>query len=70
MDPGERDRLLAIIEQRALLRRNGATWQVATVRRLERDGNLDRPQALREMLVRYLRHMHENIPVHEWPLDE
>jgi gamma-glutamyl:cysteine ligase YbdK (ATP-grasp superfamily) len=70
VDPAERDRLLAIIEQRALLGRNGAAWQVATVRRLEREANLDRGQALREMLVRYLRHMHENVPVHEWPLDE
>jgi hypothetical protein len=70
VDPGERDRLLAIIEQRCLLGRTGATWQVATVRRLQRERDVDRTEALREMLFRYMRHMHENIPVHEWPLDE
>jgi hypothetical protein len=65
---GERDRLLGIIEQRCLTGRNGATWQVETLHELEGDGNLDRRQALHEMLRRYLPPMHENIPVHEWPL--
>ena len=35
---------------------------------LEADGHLDRPEALREMLRRYLPHMHSNVPVHEWPV--
>ena len=30
---------------------------------------VDRPTALREMLKRYLPPMHENVPVHEWPID-
>jgi hypothetical protein len=67
VDPGERDRLLGIIEQRCLQQRNGATWQVATVRRLEERDNLDRTEALRIMLGRYIEHMHTNVPVHEWP---
>ena len=64
----ERDRLLKIIEQRCLTGRNGATWQVDTLHALEEDGNLDRPEALRAMLCRYLPPMHDNVPVHEWPL--
>jgi hypothetical protein len=67
VDPAERDRLLTIIEQRCLTGRNGATWQVDTLHALEEDRNLDRPTALREMLLRYLPPMHENVPVHEWP---
>jgi hypothetical protein len=68
--PDERDRLLGIIEQRCLLAANGASWQVATMRRLEADHNLERPEALREVLRRYMVHMHTNAPVHEWPVDE
>ncbi len=64
----ERDRLLKIIEQRCLTGRNGATWQVDTLHAIEEDGNLDRSEALRVMLRRYLPPMHDNVPVHEWPL--
>jgi hypothetical protein len=66
LDAAERDRLLGIIEQRCLTGRNGATWQIDTLHALEGDDNLDRPDALREMLLRYLPLMHENLPVHEW----
>src|SRR5215469_14675936 len=61
------DRLLGIIEQRCLTGQNGATWQIATVNRLEEDG-LDRQEALRQMTLRYIEHMHTNEPVHSWPL--
>jgi hypothetical protein len=67
VSPAERDRLLGIIEQRCLTGRNGATWQVETLHGLEREG-LDRQAALHEMLRRYLPLMHENLPVHQWPL--
>ena len=50
VDPAERDRLLGIIEQRCLTGRNGASWQAETLHGLEADGNLDRREALREML--------------------
>ncbi len=66
VSPGERDRLLGIIEQRCLTGRNGATWQVDTLHALEGDGHLDRQEALHEMLRQYLPHMHDNTPVHEW----
>jgi gamma-glutamyl:cysteine ligase YbdK (ATP-grasp superfamily) len=65
--PEERDRLLAVIEQRCLTGRNGATWQVDTVRRLEETTMVSREQALREMTRRYASHMHSNEPVHLWP---
>ena len=63
----ERDRLLGIIEQRCLTHRNGATWQIETLHKLETDGQ-SRQEALHEMLRRYLPLMHENKPVHEWPV--
>jgi hypothetical protein len=68
VDGCERDRLLSIIERRCATGRNGARWQVDTVRRLEQEGGLDRGEALRGMLARYVEHMHENAPVHEWPV--
>jgi hypothetical protein len=68
VDAGERDRLLTVIEQRCLTGRNGATWQVQTVHALEGGQHLDRQAALHEMLRRYLPPMHDNVPVHEWPL--
>jgi gamma-glutamyl:cysteine ligase YbdK (ATP-grasp superfamily) len=59
-----RDRLLGIIEQRCLARRNGATWQARTVHAI----GGDRPEALRLMVQRYIEHMHTNAPVHTWPI--
>ena len=67
-DAAEADRLLGIIEQRCLTARNGATWQAGAMHALEESGNLDRPEALRLMTLRYLEHMHSNEPVHAWPL--
>jgi hypothetical protein len=67
IDPGDRDRLLGVIEQRCLAETNGAAWQAATVRRLEETTGLDRAGALREMTVRYRELMHANEPVHAWP---
>jgi hypothetical protein len=68
VEPAIRDRLLGIIEQRCLAGRNGAAWQSQMVAHLEGQG-LDRPAALREMLRRYVAHMHTNEPVHTWPID-
>ena len=61
-----RDRFLGVIEGRATTGRNGASWQVSTVRVLQ-DGGMTRPAALAEMLRRYCEHMHANEPVHTWP---
>src|SRR5271166_3595940 len=60
------DRLLSIIEQRCLTGQNGATWQIAAVKRLEAAG-LSRQEALRQMTLAYIGHMHTNAPVHTWP---
>ena len=60
------DRLLSIIEQRCLTGQNGATWQIGTVKRLEEAG-LARQEALRQMTLAYIDHMHTNAPVHTWP---
>jgi gamma-glutamyl:cysteine ligase YbdK (ATP-grasp superfamily) len=64
VDAVVRDRLLGIIEQRCITRRNGAAWQVATVRSIAGD----RYAALGTMVRRYLDHMHTNAPVHTWPV--
>ncbi|HEX6500987.1 MAG TPA: glutamate--cysteine ligase [Micromonosporaceae bacterium] len=67
--PDVRDRLLGVIEQRCRTRRNGASWQVDVVSRIEERYHLDRPAALRAMLRRYATHLAENEPVHTWPVD-
>jgi hypothetical protein len=67
VDVEVRDRFLGVIEGRAKTGRNGARWQVSTVRALQ-DGGLTRPAALAEMLRRYCEHMHANQPVHTWGL--
>src|SRR5580700_8519724 len=65
VDPSCADRLLGIIEQRCLTGQNGAAWQIATVDRLRANG-ADRHEALRQMTLRYIEHMHSNEPVHSW----
>jgi hypothetical protein len=62
------DRLLGIVEQRCLTGQTGAAWQIATVAELSRAGGLDRAEALRQMTLRYIEHMHSNDPVHTWPV--
>jgi len=68
VDPTVRDRLLGIIEQRCITGRNGASWQVETLRSIEDRQSVDRRQALRELVRRYIGHMHSNEPVHTWPV--
>jgi hypothetical protein len=65
VDAVVRDRFLGVIEGRAKTGRNGARWQVSTVRALQ-DGGMTRQAALAEMLRRYCEHMHANQPVHTW----
>ena len=61
-------RLLSIIEQRCLLRQNGASWQVAFVHRIEDEGLADRSEALRLMTQGYIGLMNTKEPVHTWPI--
>ncbi|MDQ6875898.1 MAG: glutamate--cysteine ligase [Actinomycetota bacterium] len=68
VDAPTRERLLGVIEQRCLTGRNGASWQAETVQHLEAEDNLDRLEALREMMRRYRTHMHTNTPAHTWPV--
>ncbi|QSB14771.1 glutamate--cysteine ligase [Natronosporangium hydrolyticum] len=63
-----RDRLLRIIEQRCLTRRNGAVWQIEAVEAAERRG-YSRPAALQLMLQQYAAHQRTNEPVHSWPVE-
>ncbi|MEU7865614.1 glutamate--cysteine ligase [Dactylosporangium sp. NPDC049140] len=62
-----RDRLLDVIEGRCRTGLNGATWQTLVVQDLEARG-ATRPEALRKMLQRYTEGLHENVPVHTWPV--
>jgi hypothetical protein len=61
------ERLLAVIEQRCLTGRTGATWQTETVHALEERSGLDRDTALLEMTQRYLKFMQTGEPAHSWP---
>ncbi|WP_127127119.1 glutamate-cysteine ligase family protein [Georgenia sp. SYP-B2076] len=61
------DRYLDIIESRAKLRVNGASWQVAATESFEARGQA-RPDALTSMLRAYMEHMNANEPVHTWPV--
>ncbi len=67
VDAGLRDKMLGIIEQRCLTRRNGSSWQLEMVNQLEAAG-ATRPGALRTMLARYAQLQRTNEPVHTWPL--
>jgi gamma-glutamyl:cysteine ligase YbdK (ATP-grasp superfamily) len=62
------ERMLAVIEQRCLAGRTGATWQADTVHSLEERNGLDREAALLEMTRRYLELMGTGEPVHTWPV--
>jgi hypothetical protein len=66
VEPKDADRMLGVIEQRCLTGRTGATWQVETVRTLER-GQTDRREALRRMTQGYIERMESNQPAHGWP---
>lgn len=66
LEASARDRLLEVIKQRCIHRRNGASWMIDEVRAREDAGN-DRDEALRLALLRYRELMHSNEPVHSWP---
>jgi hypothetical protein len=68
IDPGDRDRLLGIIERRCVTLQSGASWQSAVFHQLYDERRLERHDALREMTIRYREHMHANEPVHTWPV--
>ncbi|WP_019631782.1 glutamate--cysteine ligase [Actinomadura atramentaria] len=67
VDPARRDRLLGIIERRAVTGQTGAAWQTKTVEAFERAGTARHP-ALRAMTRLYAEHMRANEPVHTWPV--
>jgi gamma-glutamyl:cysteine ligase YbdK (ATP-grasp superfamily) len=70
VDAAVSDRLLGIIEQRCTTHQNGAEWQARMFHHIEDSKQpLDRRDSLREMLRRYVDHMHSNEPVHSWPID-
>ncbi len=64
--PEDAGRLLGIIEQRCLTGTTGASWQIGAVSALCSRG-ADRLEALRQMTLLYIEHMHANLPVHAWP---
>ena len=66
VDDDVRSRLLGVIERRCTTVRNGASWQVGRVHRLESAG-MSRFDALRAMTHEYAELMHSNAPVHSWP---
>ncbi len=70
VDSSVADRLLSVIEGRCINHTNGAEWQARTFHAIDdHDRPLDRRDALREMLRRYIDNMHSNEPVHTWSVD-
>ncbi len=67
VDAAIRDRLLGVILGRCDTGQTGASWQSATVDRLEKAG-ADRLDALARMLDLYTTFQATNEPVHTWPL--
>ena len=65
VNPGIRDSLLGIIEQRCITGRNGSTWLIGEFDR-QLAINPDRERAFRATTVRYEELMHGNTPVHTW----
>lgn len=65
---GERNHYLGIIGERIRMRRNGASWQLQALERLESKSN--RHQALRDMLALYSTLSAENRPVALWELPD
>ncbi len=63
-----KDNLLGIIEQRCITGRNGSTWLIAEYEHQLRKES-DRTQALRLTTLAYQKHMHSNVPVHQWPIN-
>jgi gamma-glutamyl:cysteine ligase YbdK (ATP-grasp superfamily) len=69
VDQAIADRLLDVIEGRCITQLNGAEWQVRAFHRIDDAKQpLDRRDARREMLARYVEHMHSNEAVHAWPI--
>jgi len=69
VDPDDIDHYLGIIHERVLSGQNGASWQIATYRRLVDEGDMDGTEAAREMMRRYQKHSQAAAPVHTWPID-
>ena len=67
VDSSVSDRLLGIIEARCKLHATARSGRRArSTRSTMSDRPLDRRDALREMLRRYIENMHTNEPVHTW----
>jgi gamma-glutamyl:cysteine ligase YbdK (ATP-grasp superfamily) len=66
VDPGEADRLLAVVGDRVAAGQTGAVWQRRTLAALE--GRAGREQAVGELLERYLDLQATGDPVHTWPV--
>jgi hypothetical protein len=68
VDSADASSLLKVIEGRCLMTQNGASWQVASVHRLQERGLANRGEALRLMTQDYIERMNSKEPVHTWPI--
>lgn len=66
VDVSVRERLLAVIEQRCISGRNGATWLIQEFE-YQRARRADRQAAMRATTQAYEALMHGGDPVHTWP---
>jgi hypothetical protein len=68
VDDADRTRLLDVIEQRCLTEQCGSSWLTGRFHALGHGTDAERLESLRGVLAEYRQHMHENQPVHTWPL--
>jgi hypothetical protein len=68
VDPAEADTWLAIIRERAALRRTPASWQRQLHEQLKR--RMPEQQAWSVLVQHYLEQSHEERPLHTWPEPE
>jgi hypothetical protein len=67
LDDADIDHYLGIIEARSVTGRNGAAWQISMYRALVERCGMDRAEAARELVQRYVAWSRRDNPVHTWP---
>ena len=68
VDPGDIDKYLGIIEERAKRHMNGARWQLRAYTKLKKESNRD--EALSVLTAAIIKNQKQSNPVHNWPMPE
>lgn len=68
INPGDIDRYLGVIEERAKAHTNGARWQLRAFTKLKKESNRD--EALSVLTSCIIENQSKDQPVHTWPMPE